>query len=140
MASLESWIDGILFTLLAVGCFSLIIAGFNLTFSKGYSSPFSDSSGSEQLFIDYQDSAVTQIQGGEATFDASQGITLKSSWGLIKDAASLVGNFFTGGFIENTAASLHLGAAGMAFAKVMRILFVMSMIFAVVYALFKVVV
>ena len=80
MGSIQGWTEGIILSLVFVAVLTLVIGNFNLMYNKNHSLPFTDSSGAEQLFIDYQDTAQTQMQGGEVQFDASQGITLKSSF------------------------------------------------------------
>lgn len=139
MASLEGWSETILLSLLFVSILTFVIVELNIDYSQDYVIPFSDDSGSEQLFIEYQDTAQTQIEGGEVQFDAEQGITLKSSWGLVKDVVKLIWNFLTGGWIENIISYLNLGLVGMALAVTLRILFFVSVVFAIVYLLFKVI-
>lgn len=138
MTSVQSWTEGILLSLAFVAVFSLVIANFNLLYSKNYVSSFDDNSDSEQLFVNYQDTAQTQIEGGEVEFDAQQGITLKSSWGLAKDAVTITWNFISGGWIEDTISAWNLGEAGTVIARAIRIIYFLSLVFALLYALFKV--
>jgi len=139
MASLQGWAEGILISLLFVSVLTATIVELNVQYGKSYIVPFSDKSGAENLFIEYQDTAETQISGGEVAFDSSQGITLKSSWGLIKDVTSVIWNFITGGWISDIISYLNLGIVGTALALFMRVLFFISVIFSIVYILFKVV-
>lgn len=139
MSSVQGWSEGIILSLVFVAVLTLVVGNFNLLYDKDYSTPFSDNSGAEQLFINYQGTAQEQIQGGEVQFDASQGITLKSSWGLAKDAVTITWNFISGGWIEQTVAAWNLGEAGTALAKGLRIIYFLSLVFALLYALFKVV-
>lgn len=138
MGSLQGWTEGIILSLVFVAVLTLVIASFNVMYSKNNNLPFSDGSGSEQLFINYQDTAQEQIKGGDVEFDASQGITLKSSFGLAKDAISITWNFITGGWIEQTVSAWNIGEAGTALAKGLRIIYFLSLVFALLYALFKV--
>jgi hypothetical protein len=139
MGSIQGWTEGIILSLVFVAVLTLVVGNFNLMYGKSYSLPFSDNSGSEQLFINYQDTAQSQIKGGEAQFDAQQGITLKSSWGLAKDAVTITWNFLSGGWIEQTVSAWNIGEAGTALARGLRIIYFLSLVFALLYALFKVV-
>lgn len=138
MASINGWTEAIIISLVFVGVLVIITGSYNLMYNKNNALPFVDNSGAEQLFIEYSDTAQTQIQGGEAQFDAQQGITVKSSWGLAKDAVSISWNFLTGGWIEQTISAMNLGESGTLLAKGLRILYFLSLLFAILYALFKV--
>lgn len=137
MANVSGWTEGILLTLAFVAALSVVVAGFNLMYVQNYSLGFTDSN-TEQLFVDYQSTAEQQIKGGEVEFDAQQGISLKSSYGLAKDAINIVWVFLSGGFIEEAISSWGVGAAGTALAKAIRILWFLSLVFALLYALFKI--
>lgn len=137
MAEISEWTEGILLTLTFIGVLTIIIAGFNIDFNKNKSLGLSDNS-TEQLFIDYQDTAQDQINGGEVEFDSREGITLKSSYGLAKDLINILWNFFSGGFIEKIAVMLNVGQSGMLLAKALRIIWFLSLVGAILYASFKV--
>jgi hypothetical protein len=138
MGSVSSWTEGIILSLVFVTVLTIVVGSFNILYSKDNTLPFSDNTGSQQLFINYQDTAQQNIQGGDVAFDAQQGITLKSSWGLTKDAVSITWNFISGGWIEQTIGAWNLGESGTALAKGLRILYFLSLVFALLYALFKV--
>jgi hypothetical protein len=116
---------------------TLIIVGLNVQYGENYSIGLTDNK-TEQLFVNYQDTADAQIQGGEVAFDSVSGITLKNSYGLVTDAISIVWSFISGGWIEQVANMWGLGAAGMILARGLRILYFLSLVFALLYALFKV--
>ncbi len=137
MASISGWTEAILLSLAFITVFGIVVAGFNLQYDQDYSLGITDNT-TEQLFIQYQDTAESQIQGGDVEFDAQQGISLKESYGLTKDLINIVWSFLSGGFIEDVVSLLNLGAAGVAFAKVFRIIWFISLVFALLYALFKV--
>lgn len=137
MGNVSGWTEGILLTLAFIAVLGLVVAGFNLQYGKSHSVGFSDSE-TEQLFIDYQDTARSQIEGGDVEFDALQGISLKSSYGLAKDAISIVWTFLSGGFIEEAISNWNVGTAGTLFARAIRILWFLSLVFALLYALFKI--
>lgn len=139
MASMEGFTEGVILSLLFISLLTIVTGSMNLAYNENYDVNLNDDSGTEQKFIEYIDTSQTQIQGGEAEFDAQQGITVKSSWGLAKDGSSIIWSFFSGGFIEKLASAWHLGAAGTIFAKVFRMLYVLAMVYAMLYVLFKVV-
>ncbi|MDI6738155.1 MAG: hypothetical protein QME12_06620 [Nanoarchaeota archaeon] len=139
MATTSGFIEGIILSLVFVAVFNIAIATMNHDYGKDFDAGFSDNSGAEQLFVKYQDTAQTQIQGGEAQFDATQGITVKSSWGLAKDAVTISWRFITGGWIENVAEKLNLGEAGTALAVGLRIIYFIGLLMALLYVLFKVI-
>lgn len=138
MATISGWVEGILLSLLFLTIFGLVVAGFNLQYGQNYNLGINGTS-TEQRFIQYQDTAQQQIKGGDVAFDAQQGISLKNSYGLAVDAISVVWDFLSGGFIENIISLLNLGATGVALAKTLRILWFISLVFALLYGLFKVV-
>lgn len=139
MGNISGWTEGIILTLLFVGVLTLIVGNFNLMYNQSYTLPISDNS-TESLFITYQDTAETQINTGEVQFDATQGVTLKSSYGMVKDATNIIWTFLSGGFIENVANMWNLSDSGILLARALRILWFLSLVFALLYALFKVVV
>lgn len=143
MGSLSLWGEGILLSLLFLTAFTLVISGyggFNELYNGNYNSGLSDDANTQQLFIEYQDTAAEQIEGGEAEFDAEQGITIKSSWGLVKDFLRIIWRFITGTWIEQIVTAWGIGAAGTALAVTFRVLFFISIVAGVLYGLFKAVI
>jgi len=138
MASISGWTETILLSLAFIAVFGLVVAGLNLQYGQNHNLGITDNT-TETLFIQYQDTAQSQIQGGEVEFDAQQGISLKESYGLTKDLINIIWTFLSGGFVEDIVSLLNLGTAGVALAKVFRILWFISLVFALLYALFKVV-
>lgn len=137
-ATISGWSEGILLSLAFVAILGLVIAGFNLMYNQNNSLGLSDNT-TEQYFIEYQQTAQEQIEGGEVQFDAQQGITLKSSYGITIDAIKITWGFINGGWIEKLATMWNIGEAGMLFARAMRIIWFLSLVFGLLYALFKVV-
>lgn len=138
MSSISNWSEGIIFSLLFVALMAIVIGNFNLMYNEDESLPFVDNTNTTSKFIERQATANEQIEGGEALFDAREGITLKSSWGIAKDFLFMGWNFLSGGWIESTVGGLGLGESGTALAKFLRILYIASVIFAILYVLFKV--
>jgi hypothetical protein len=139
MGNISGWTEGILLTLAFVTILGLVIGGLNSQYGKSYSLGITDNN-TEELFINYQDTASQQLKGGEVAFDAQQGISLKNSYGLATDAISISWSFLSGGFIEKAAQMWNVGAAGLVLAKALRIIWFLSLVFALLYALFKVVI
>lgn len=136
---ISSWTEAILLSLVFVTVLTLVLGNFNIMYNQNHALPISDNT-TEQLFINYQDTAQQQIKGGEVDFNSEQGITLKSSYGLTTDAIGIAWNFLSGGWIEQIASMLGLGASGMALARALRILYFLSLVFGLLYALFKIVI
>lgn len=137
MGNISGWTEGIILTLVFVAVLTIAISNFNVLYDKDNSLGFTDNT-TEQLFIEYQQTTQDQIEGGDVAFDADQGITLKSSYGMAKDGIRIVNSFLTGGFIERAFEMIGAGEGGMALARGLRILYVLSLIFALLYALFKI--
>ena len=134
---LSGWTEGILFSLAFVLILGVIVTNFNGIYEKDFQIGLGTNT-TANAFINYQDTAGEQITGGEVDFDSSSGITLKSSWGIVKNAFSMVSSFLTGGWIEDIFTMTNTGEAGQIYAKYLRILWVLSLILAVLYILFKV--
>lgn len=137
--SISGWTEGILLTLAFLAVFGIVVGGFNLMYGQNHNVGITDNSGTEQLFIEYQDTSEQQIKGGDVEFDAQQGITLKSSYGITKDALNIAWSFISGGFIEQLAQAWNVGEAGLIFAKALRIIYFLSLVFGLLYLLFKVI-
>lgn len=137
-SSPSSWTEGILLSLAFVAILTLVIGGFNLMYNKNLDLGLSDNT-TEQYFVEYQTTAQNQIEGGEVQFDAQQGITLKSSYGMAVDAIKIAWSFISGGWIEKVATMWNVGEAGMIIARALRIIFFLSLVFGLLFALFKVV-
>ena len=139
MGIVSSWVEGILLSLAAVGIIGIILVSFNTMYpGNDHSLGLTDNT-TEQLFITYQSTAQQQLEGGEVEFDAQQGITLKTSYDMAKDAISIVWNFISGSWIENVATMTGLGQPILLLARFFRIIWFLSLIFGMLYALFKVV-
>lgn len=139
MGIVSGWTEGILLSIAFVGVLGIIIASFNgLYTGTDYSLGLTDNT-TEQLFVRYQNTSQTQLEGGEVEFDAQQGITLKTSYDMAKDAITIIWTFLSGGWIEKTAEMTGLGEPIMLLARFFRIIWFLSLIFGMLYALFKVV-
>jgi hypothetical protein len=137
--SISGWAEGILFSLAFVTIFGFILANFNYLYGGDNSLGLTDNS-TENLFIQYGANAQNLTQGSDIEFDSSNGITLKSSYGMTRDAINIVWSFLSGGFIEKIISYWNVGESGVALAKALRIIYFLSLVFALLYALFKVVI
>ena len=136
--SLSGWAEGILFSLAFVLILTLVIVNFNGMYDQDNQIGLGTNTTAE-AFVNYQDTAGDQILGGEADFNSASGITLKSSWGVTKEVFNIVASFITGGWIEQVFYMMNLGEAGQIWAKYLRIIWILSLIFSILYILFKVV-
>ena len=136
--SLSGWAEGILFSLAFVLILGLVVVNFNGLYDQDNQIGLGTNTTAD-AFTNYQDTAGDQILGGEADFDSASGITLKSSWGVTKEVFNIVASFLTGGWIEQVFEMMNLGEAGQIWAKYLRIIWILSLIFAILYILFKVV-
>lgn len=137
MASATSWTETILFSLVFVTIFGIVIAGMNGAFHKSFDIPIVDN-GTQKALEDYMPSAKDKINEGRVKFDSASGVTLESSFGLVKELVNIIWDFLTGSWINDIIEMLHLGPAGQRIAIILRILYFISMVLIVLYLLFKV--
>lgn len=135
--SISGWTEGILLSMAFVLVLGIVITNMNGLHDKNFEVGLGTDT-SADAFIDYQDTAGSQIGGGTASFDSVNGITLSSSWGILKEAFNIVSSFLTGGWIEQIFAYTNLGEAGQIIATFLRIIWFIGLVFAIVYILFKV--
>ena len=134
-ASLAGWTEGIILSLLIVGAFALVITDMNGLYSQDYQIGLGTNTTSNE-YVTYQDTLQEQVLGGEAEFDASQGLTLKSSWGMLKSSVTIAWNFITGGWIE-TIIIEYMGLPAI-LATSLRMLYFLSLGYIILKILFKV--
>lgn len=137
MANVSAWTESIMFTLLFLTVIGIVLLGMNADYGKNYSLGITDNTTQQEL-INFMNTSESQIQGGDIDFGASSGIGLVSSFGLIRGAIRIVWSFISGGFIQNVMENLNLGASGTALGIALRIVWFLSLVFALLYALFKV--
>lgn len=137
--SLSAWTESILFIIAFIAITAVIVVNFNYLYDKDYQIGLGANTTVGDKFINYQETASGAIEGGEADFTSLNGLTLKSSWEMSKTVFSIVGGFITGGFIEDSFRTMGLGESGLILAKWLRVLFFISLVFAILYILFKVI-
>lgn len=102
--SLSGWIEGILFSILFVGIFAMIVGLMNVKYSQDNQIGLGGNT-TQSALIQYQGTLHTQTAEGEASFTSTEGLTLKSSWGMITGIVNIVWDFITGGWIETVIIS-----------------------------------
>jgi len=133
--SISGWVEGIALIILFMGLFGAVISNMNIHYGQDYQIGLGNQiNGTRSALIGYQDTASSEITGGEAEFTTSQGLTLKSSWSILKSIGSVLWDFITGGFIETIVGWMHLN---MEVAIILRVLYFISVIFAVITVLFR---
>jgi hypothetical protein len=138
--SISGWTEGIILLLVVITMSVYIIAGMNGLYGKS-SNPVLEGLGgitddTEQDFINYQSTANNELSSGEATFDATSGLTLTSSWGLLKTIGTAIWNFITGNWIKVVVIE-WIGLPSF-FALMFQALYFISIVLILLYLLFKV--
>ena len=131
-SNFSGWAEVILLLFCTVNVYGLIIADLNNNYGQNNVVPFTDSAGVEGLFISYQNTSQTGVIGGDVDFSAEQGLTLKSSFSLIKNALTIIWSFISGGGIEEIINSFGLGLPGAALAKALRVLYFLGLVWFVI--------
>lgn len=132
--SLSGWSEAILLSLLAVLMIGIIVAGFNTLYDQDHDIGINTDTIQEN-FEDYQETLSREITEGEAEFTSDQGLTLKSSWGIIKSGLAIIWDFMTGGWIETIVNYMKLPST---VALIFRILYFLSLGYVVLKILFKI--
>jgi hypothetical protein len=137
-ASMEGWTAvGVGLVVLLV-CLGIVITEMNVMYSQNHDATFGMSSATTKAqFEAYQGTLQTGMQG-EASTNAINGISVVSSWGVIKAGLSMCWDLVTGQWIYNAIMLMQLGGAGTILAWGLRLLFVFSIGFILLKILFKV--
>lgn len=138
MSSLNSWTETILFSIGFILILGFLVAGMNSLYNQDNNIPIIGNNSLNE-FEEYLGNSTNTINEGEVVFNQEQGITLKSSYALVKGLLSIIWNFITGGWINDVISLLNLGDVGYTLALLLRILYFVSVILALLYILFKVV-
>lgn len=132
--SMGGWTEGILLSILIVSLLVIVIGGLNSQYGKNNQIGLGGNT-TQQAFVDYQETLDREIGGGEVEFSANQGLTLKSSWGIIKSVFSIILGFLTGSWVSTIVLYMKLP---MIVAITFRILYFVSLGFIILKILFKV--
>jgi len=135
------WTEGIIFSLLFVIIFGGVIANLNRDYGQdnqlmlGGGSNLTDLAGNYSgRFGNYHDTSAEQIEGGEVEF-TSEGLTLKSTWGLIKGVVQLLWDIIAGGWIRSLVLMMKMPVI---IADLFQILYILSLVFVIVKIFMKV--
>lgn len=136
MGNMSSWTEGIVFAFIFVIFATVIIASMNSTYNQSYSLGL-DTSGLQE-FNSYVTSGNEQVSEGEASL-TSDGLSLSSSWALIKGLYSTLWSFFNGSWINVIILDMLKieGSAGYTLALTLRALFLISLLLAIIKLFFK---
>jgi hypothetical protein len=131
---MSGWFEGAIFALMFVLVLTGIVVIFNLDYGKSNSVGLLTNDTMNDL-IGYQTTAQNEIGSGEASFTSAAGMTLSSSWTLLKAAINIIWNFITGEWLEIVCTYMHLPSV---VALLLRILYSLSMVWIIIKILFKV--
>ena len=131
--SLAGWIEGSVLSILVVVMLGIAISSLNADYDKDNQLGFGVNTSTDK-FDNLQGSLKSQMEGGDAEFDATEGLTFKASWAMFKSTIDAVWSFITGGWIEELVSNMHLPAE---VGKRMRMLYFISLILIAFYVFFK---
>ncbi len=133
--TLQGWTEGIIIAILFVMAFGIVIVGMNDLYEKEHEIAGLETGDLLTATESYQKGVEEKYRGGEASFLAQVGLTLKTSWDIIFSTMNLVWSFITGGWIETITDYMKLPPiVGLIF----RMLYFLSIGFIVLKILFKV--
>lgn len=131
--TLTLWVEGILLVTLFITLITMSIGGMNVHYSKDYQVGLGTNT--TEAFGEFSESSINEIEGGEAEFTTTEGLSLKSSWSILKTTMRIIFSFLTGSFISIAFNYLRFPPE---VAIVFRLIFTLSIIFLILRALFKV--
>lgn len=136
MANLSGWTESIVLVSAFVVVLTIVVAGFNVLYNQNYTVPIIDNN--TQQLINYQTAAHSQLQQSDVVIGTVNGITVKSSYDILMGLANSIWSFLSGGWIPNLGVMLRAGEAGMALAHALQVIWVLSLILGILYALWRV--
>ena len=108
-STFEGWTEGIIFSVLFILVLGgIVFGGLNNTHDANMTIEGLDTSATQSTFESYQESQQEKIEGGDASFESNSGLSLSTSWDMVKSVLSMVMGFITGGWVETLVAYLHL--------------------------------
>lgn len=137
--SLTALTEMILGLLLIMAALIIIVGGMNTQYGQNNDPTFGIAS-NETLnqFAGYQQDVQTGMEG-KAETNQQEGISLTSSWGMIKAGLNLVFGFINGQWIYNAIQLLNLGTIGSTVALILRLFFIFAIAFILLKILFKII-
>jgi hypothetical protein len=108
-STMEGWTEGIVFSVLFVIILGgVVFTGMNNIHDGDLQVEGLDTSDVQNTFENLQKSQQEKIDGGDVTFQSNSGLTLSTSWDMVKSILSMVLGFLGGGWVEALVAYLHL--------------------------------
>jgi hypothetical protein len=110
-STFEGWTEGIVFSVLFVIVLGgVVFTGMNNTHDGDLQIEGLDTDDVQTTFENLQKSQQEKIDGGDATFQSDSGLTLSTSWDMVKSILSMVIGFLGGGWVEALVSYMHLPA------------------------------
>ena len=125
-ATLGSWIGAIVLSAAFMIMLGVAMTSMNTDYSATYDPTVGLGDRSQDVidnFEELESTVDTNLQEGEVYFLESIGLSLSTSWVILKVTWSTIGSFLTGGWIEQAALMAHIPAA---FIGVLRLLFFLA--------------
>lgn len=137
--TMQGWSETVIIMVLVVIVATILIGGFNDLYSEDHQLAGLNTSAFEKSYEDYQTSAQTKIEEGDAGFIANTGLVLVTSWDLIGNSYKIIKDFVLGGWIRTIIVDyMRFGEAGEKFAFILRGIYFTALIFIILKILFKV--
>lgn len=134
--TLQGWSEGIIFTVLFIIVFGIVVVGMNNLYEKEHTVAGLETEEIENALEGYQSGMEEKYRGGEASFLAQVGLTLKTSWDIIFSTMNLIWYFLTAGWIQTITTDYMKLPAVVGF--FLRMTYFLSVGFIVLKILFKV--
>lgn len=139
MGVFSGWFEGILLTVAFLTVLTIGIISLNVDYTQTYTVPLMDNTTMSNI-VSYQQAAQEQIRGGNVLTSGIIGVNIVQSYNLLKGAGDIIWSFLSGGFLNEIGEMLRLGEAGMIFISVLRVVWVVGLIFGFLYVFFKVII
>ena len=125
-ATLGTWIGAIIMSAAFMIMLGLAMTTMNSDYSASQDPTAGLGNSGTNVLDDFEDLESTideNLQQGDVSFLESIGLSLSTSWVILKVTWGTIGSFLTGGWIERAAQMAHIPHA---FAGALRVLFVLS--------------
>lgn len=137
--SFAGWTEVILIGALMIVAIGLIVNGMNAKYGTNNDASFGlglqdDANSTFDSFKNYQESYQSAVDSGEANFASVFGLTLSTSYDLIKTAVTLLWSVFSGSWITKAVVLMHLPVE---LGLVFQILYLLSIGYILLQVLFR---
>lgn len=136
--SVSGWGEGIILSFAIVALITIIVSGYNYDYNKNYDLGLGDISNSS--FANIQEKTViaqNDTLNGEVGL-TGQGLQPLNSLGVLRDFMKIIWDFLNGRWISNIGEMIG-NEAIIVLLNYLRVLWIISIIFAFLYTIFKVV-